>query len=265
MVATIDYWVTAAIMDDQMVAALLLRLKQAKTTAEKNPETLLPPLGWGIRQKRSRPSRFVCVAGVPVKEADSVRGSPVTPLSWSGGSGSSGGAAATADGIEEISRQASCSTSAGSGSKAFPANETTSSFSKRSKKKTFSELKDEENFLLKERLNLEKEIATMRTSIEEQSEKNQNLKRIKVDLNSDRARSGIRDDLIRETKTISPRKRKNSPVKEEPVSDSWRAVRSCSSDGGVFVLPDLNMTPSEDDVRMETLYGTIQLQHCQNT
>ncbi|KAL0739314.1 hypothetical protein Bca4012_015524 [Brassica carinata] len=114
-----DEWVAAAMTDDQMVAELLLRLKHAGTVAA---ETNLAPLRWGVRQRRSRSSRFG--GGVTSKkDVDSVRGSPKTPLSWSGGSGGGGGAsaspssAATADGFEDTSRQASCSTSTGSGSK----------------------------------------------------------------------------------------------------------------------------------------------------
>lgn len=118
-------WVAAAMTDDQMVAELLIRLKHAGTVVSENPGANLPPLQWGIRQRRSRSSRFGG-GGVLVslkKDVDSVRASPKTPLSWSGGSGSGGGggsaspSTATADGIEDISRQASCSTSTGSGSK----------------------------------------------------------------------------------------------------------------------------------------------------
>lgn len=118
-------WVAAAMTDDQMVAELLIRLKHAGTVVSENPGANLPPLQWGIRQRRSRSSRFGG-RGVLVslkKDVDSVRASPKTPLSWSGGSGSGGGggsaspSTATADGFEDISRQASCSTSTGSGSK----------------------------------------------------------------------------------------------------------------------------------------------------
>ncbi|XP_010546541.1 PREDICTED: uncharacterized protein LOC104818603 [Tarenaya hassleriana] len=261
-----DEWMTAALMCDQMVAELLLRLKQAKTTASENPEVILPPFRWGVRQRRSRYSRIagVFVAGGPMeKEADSVRGSPMTPLSWSGGSGSgrcsvSPSSAATADGFEGTSRQASCSTSAGSGSKALPANEIISSFSKRSKrKKTFPELKDEENLLLNERSSLEMEIATMRTNIKEQTATNEILKRIKFDLRSDCA---IQDhDLIIESNLdqacnpIPSRRHETSLAEEEPISGYCRS--GCSDGSFFFLLPDLNTVPSsEDDVCTETLY-----------
>lgn len=119
-----DDWVVAAMTEDDMVVELLLRLKHAGTVVADNPALNLPPLRWGIRQRRSRSSRFGGGGGVLVslkKDVDSARASPKTPLSWSGGSGSGGGSAspsaATADGFEDTSRQASCSTSTGSGSK----------------------------------------------------------------------------------------------------------------------------------------------------
>ena len=112
-----DEWVAAAMTDDQMVVELLLRLKHAGTVAAENPASNLAPMRWGIRQRRSRSSRFG--GGVTLKkDADSVRGSPKTPLSWSGGSGSGGASASPS--AEDTSRQASCSTSTGSGSKVLP-------------------------------------------------------------------------------------------------------------------------------------------------
>lgn len=123
MTAVKDDWVVAAMTDDEMVVELLLRLKHAGTVVADKPAVNLPPFRWGIRQRRSRSSRFAGggVGGVIVslkKDVDSVRASPKTPLSWSGGSGSRGGSASpSADGFEDNSRQASCSTSTGSGSK----------------------------------------------------------------------------------------------------------------------------------------------------
>lgn len=108
-----DQWVAAAMTDDQMVAELLLRLKHAGT---ETPETNPAPLRWGIRQRRSRSSRFGGGGVTLKKDADSVRGSPKTPLSWSGGSGGVGGDSASPS-AEDTSRQASCSTSTGYGSK----------------------------------------------------------------------------------------------------------------------------------------------------
>ncbi|KAJ4899162.1 Uncharacterized protein Rs2_13113 [Raphanus sativus] len=237
-----DEWVAAAMTDDQMVAELLLRLKHAGT---ETPETNPAPLRWGIRQRRSRSSRFGGGGVTLKKDADSVRGSPKTPLSWSGGSGGGGvggdsasPSAVTADGFEDTSRQASCSTSTGYGSKAFPTNEFTSSFSKRLKKnKSSSELKHEENLKLKERLHLEKEIASLRSTFDQQNVRNQRLKRIKLDLNSGRVKNETPVDLIR---------------KSQGESKPCRIEGKTATSESFFSLPDLNITPSED----ELLYGT---------
>ncbi|RIA05314.1 hypothetical protein BRARA_K00380 [Brassica rapa] len=230
-----DEWVAAAMTDDQMVVELLLRLKHAGTVAAENPETNLAPMRWGIRQRRSRSSRLG--GGVTLKkDADSVRGSPKTPLSWSGGSGSGGASASPS--AEDTSRQASCSTSTGSGSKAFPTNEITSCFPKRLKnKKSSSELKHEENLKLKERLHLEKEIASLRATFDQQNVMNQRLKRIKLDLNSGHVKNETPVDLIR---------------KSQGESKPCRIEGKTASSESLFFLPDLNITPSED----ELLYGT---------
>ncbi|XP_018480261.1 uncharacterized protein LOC108851342 isoform X2 [Raphanus sativus] len=229
-----DQWVAAAMTDDQMVAELLLRLKHAGT---ETPSTNPAPLRWGIRQRRSRSSRFGGGGVTLKKDADSVRGSPKTPLSWSGGSGGVGGDSASPS-AEDTSRQASCSTSTGYGSKAFPANEFTSSFSKRLKKnKSSSELKHEENLKLKERLHLEQEIASLRATFDQQNVRNQRLKRIKLDLNSGRVKNETPVDLIR---------------KSQGESKPCRIEGKTATSESFFSLPDLNITPSED----ELLYGT---------
>ncbi|CAN6819467.1 unnamed protein product [Brassica oleracea] len=231
-----DQWVAAAMTDDQLVVELLIRLKHAGTTVSENPSTNLPPLQWGIRRRRSRPSRFGGgVLFTLKKDVDSARVSPKTPLSWSDGSVSGGGASASpsADGLEDISRQASCSTSTVSGSKAFPTNVITSSFSKRLKRKklkSFSELKYEENLKLMERLDLQKEIASLRATLDEQNVRNQTLKRIKRDLNSGRVKNETPVNLIH---------------------NSQRESKCCRVEGNKtasFFLPDLNMAPSEDEI-----------------
>ncbi|KAG2319516.1 hypothetical protein Bca4012_054247 [Brassica carinata] len=247
-----DEWVAAAMTDDQMVVELLVRLKQAGTSVSENPSTNLPPLQWGNRKRRSRSSRFGGTLRVSVKkDVEAVRGSPKTPFSWSDGSGSGGGASASppsataADGFEDISRQASCSTSTGSRSKAFTTNVITSSFSKRLKRKKLkstSELKYEENLKLKERLDLQKEIASLRATLDEQNVRNQRLKRIKLDLNSGRVKNETPVDLF---------------LKSQGESKSCRAEgnqTASSENQESFFIPDLNMAPSEE---YEILHGTI--------
>ncbi|XP_010417289.1 PREDICTED: uncharacterized protein LOC104703053 isoform X2 [Camelina sativa] len=232
----VDEWVETALTDDVMLVELLLRLKHAGTVKSDNQAVNLPELRWGIRQRRSRPSRLggvVNVGGVGgylKKETDSARASPMTPLCWSGGSTSP--STATADGFEDTSRLASCSTS---GSKAI--NEFTSSCFWRSKKKkkTSFELKDAEHLHLKERLDLEK-IANVQATYFERNAKNQSLKRIKHAY-ADRGKT----DLISSKSNLEEsRKRRHLPIKNE--------------EKGFFFLPDLNMAaPTDED---ETLYGT---------
>ncbi|CAH2061054.1 unnamed protein product [Thlaspi arvense] len=247
-----DEWVTAALTDDEMVVELLLRLKHAGTVeSENNPAASPPLLRWGFRQRRSRPSRFgVGVGGFLKKETDSARASPMTPLCWSGGSGSGGStcpSAATADGFEDTSLQTSCSTSTGSGSKAVHAtNEITSSCSRRSKKNktTYMELKDAENFQLKERFHLEKKIANVQATYQERSAKNQSLKRIKLEY-SDR----IKNIPISKSNIVESRKRRHLPcsISEKLVKTEHSNIRASETKKGFFFLPDLNMTPTEED------------------
>ena len=107
---TQDEWVTAALTEDAVVVELLLRLKHAGTVES---AAIIPLLRWGSRKPRSR----LGVGGVLKKETDSARASPMTPLCWSGGSGSGGSSCPSADGFEDASRQSTCSTSTGYGSK----------------------------------------------------------------------------------------------------------------------------------------------------
>ncbi|CAN8229724.1 unnamed protein product [Cochlearia groenlandica] len=236
-----DEWVTAAMTEGQIVAELLIRLKHAETVVSNIPEANLTPLRWGIRQRRSRSSKFDGGGGVLVsskKDLDSVRASPNTPLSWSDGSGSGGSAspsAANADGFEDISLGASCSASTGSRSKVFTTNEMKSNFSKRLKKrKSSSRLNEEENLKLKERLVLEKEIAiSLQATYDKQHVRNKTLKRIKLDLNS---------SLVKNNETTV----------DKPQQHESKTCRGKENQGSFFFLPDLNMLPSEDDI----LYGT---------
>jgi hypothetical protein len=102
------------------------------------------------------------------------------------------------------------------------------------------ELKNEENLKLKERLDLEKEIASLRATFDEQNLRNQKLKRIKLDLNSGRVTNKKPVDLIRK-----------SQLERLQGSKSCKTSDS-QNQGSFFVLPDLNMAPSEEEI----LYGT---------
>ncbi|GMI81503.1 hypothetical protein like AT4G32030 [Hibiscus trionum] len=235
-----DEWVRAAMTDDNVVVELLVRLKQAPA-----PKSAVAALKWGIRQPRSKAMSMGCDTKRDGDLNVSTRRSPTTPLSWSGGG--SGGAASpsTADGFEETSKQISRSQPAApSRSKGTAGNETTSATTKRSRrKKTFAELKEEENLLLKERVNLKKEMASMRATCKEQRARNENLKRIKLDLNLQIAKH--------EAEALG-----YSPFPSHALDDRTAPVDSCNV--GKAALPDLNMMPVEDDSITETLYGTTR-------
>ena len=101
MMTAKDEWVRAAMTDDNVVVELLVRLKQAQA-APPAPKSVVAALKWGIRQPRSRPMLMRCDAKRDGDFNVSTRGSPTTPLSWSGG----GAAASTSatDDFEETSR-----------------------------------------------------------------------------------------------------------------------------------------------------------------
>ncbi|XVE53566.1 hypothetical protein DITRI_Ditri03aG0013100 [Diplodiscus trichospermus] len=255
-----DEWVRAAMTDDNVVVELLVRLKQAQASPSAAKSTVTA-LKWGIRQPRSRPMMIRCDAKRDGDFSVSTRGSPTTPLSWSGGGGAASPSAA--DGSEETSRYVLGSPPAASSrSKGTAASETTSTTTKRSRrKKTFAELKEEENLLLKERIYLKKEIASMSANCKVHRARNENLKRIKTEKNS----SFIADEPEK-VPSCQPCQRICSACAstlpshalddQKPMLDSCDEGKAISSEGSFFLLPDLNMMPDEDDSGAETLYGT---------
>ncbi|KAK8645225.1 hypothetical protein V6N13_119068 [Hibiscus sabdariffa] len=256
-----DEWVRAAMTDDSVVVELLIRLKQAQSAPPASKSAAVA-LKWGIRQPRSKPMSMRCDAKRDGDFNASSRRSPTTPLSWSGGGGAASPSAA--DGFEETSKQVSrCPPAAASRSKGSAGNETTTTTTKRSRrKKTFAELKEEENLLLKEKLNLKKEIASVRATLREQRARNENLKRIKLDLNLQIAKNGHEElpssqphQRVRSTVDLCPSTSPSPSPSPSPshalddrkeVSDSFNVVKA--------VLPDLNMMPGEDDYVTDTIY-----------
>ncbi|OWM86753.1 hypothetical protein CDL15_Pgr015789 [Punica granatum] len=258
-----DDWVRAAITDDTVVVELLVRLKQARASAPiktvaapvRAAVAELPPPRWGIRQPRTRLA-FRCDTASPVKGGDSRRNSPTTPLSWSAGTASSSG---TADGYEESDLPA-CGSSR---SKGIASNDSTSSLNKKLKrKKTFAELKEEENLLLKERIHLNKELATLNATFEDEKARNDSLKRMKLDFNTHtlknvagatseqlhKATHGphghfdrypLKNESTKLPTQVGPHNYAPSGVSQEPEPVEKRDAS--------FVLPDLNLMPSEDD------------------
>ncbi|XP_059658222.1 uncharacterized protein LOC132304513 [Cornus florida] len=247
---TTDDWMTAALADDAVVAELLLSMKHSSESYAP-PPLLLPPLGWGHRQQRSKPSAK--------KERDSTRCSPTTPLSWSGAT------ASPSDGCDESSRPSDPSSAARS--KGTFTTETPNKRSRR--KKTFTELKEEENLLLKEKIHLKKELETLQITLRDQKARSENLKRIKLDMGLQQTNKmlTISSDEPEEAISNQPNLMEASSFNRlltlpthstqdcPPSSDSHKVQKDVEPQERCFVIPDLNMTPSEEeDSGFDTLY-----------
>lgn len=141
---------------------------------------------------------------------------------------------------------------------------------KSKKRKTFAELKEEEGLLLKERVHLKKEIATLRATFKEQRTRNESLKRIKLDVDTNTTKITTTVSATCKPEKVNP----NAHGCESPstadhaalTSPKWVACPSGSSDSrqrcespemqiDSFLLPDLNMMPSEEDPFSEALNG----------
>lgn len=269
MGAAEDRWMAAAMADSGVVAELLVLLKRTRAAAAAAPvrSAVVLPMQWGVRQPRSRTAPRCEAAAATAsqrKEADSARNSPTTPLSWSGGGGGAS-PSATADGFEESSLPANRS-SGSARSKGIAQNDASClAVNKPRKKKTFAELKDEENYLLNERTHLKKDIARLRATFTEQIARNKSLKKMKLDLNllsgkrnvvtaddRDEATSGLHDKMEASTSDnpASSTSSERDVSKGHPSSSSSQYPEAATKDSdGSFLLPDLNMIPSED------LYG----------
>ncbi|CDP18797.1 unnamed protein product [Coffea canephora] len=279
-----DDWVTAALLDDSVVAELLSRLKQSSSSSSSSffcepPKPLSLPFGWGHRQPRSKPTATKKDSTTNTAPT-TTRCSPTTPLSWSGG------AASPSDGAyDDCSTRPLLSTSSSSsdpsrskGAFAIDAANVYSSNNKKSKKKrTFAELKEEEDLLLKERATLTRELASLHVTLEEQKARSENLKRFKIDLNlqtsgemcgttggGDRQ---VVDPPIKcsqmEVSTCDDAHHPSMPrfaVQDGFVSSgsSRRAETGVDLQESCFVLPDLNVTPAEEEFGPEVLHA-IQL------
>uniref|UniRef100_A0A7N0T8W8 Uncharacterized protein n=1 Tax=Kalanchoe fedtschenkoi TaxID=63787 RepID=A0A7N0T8W8_KALFE len=267
----IDEWTTAAVADDAQVADLLLRLKRSRETWHATTSTYskaavasastsggLASFRWGRRRARSRPGATRFIMNKEYKER--ATRSPTTPLSWSGGAGTSVSVSGNgvADGYEASSMM--CDRSYASRSKTS-ANDVANS-TKAKRKKTYIELKEEEGSLLQERQNLKRDLATMHLTLTDQRMTNESLKRIKtMNVQCRRiATSAVAEnrfvDVPTQTKTSTTEG--GSPLTFPPHETSIEipTVRppSCSyhdvpaaKHRESFMLPDLNMLPSIDE------------------
>ncbi|GFQ05627.1 hypothetical protein PHJA_002706800 [Phtheirospermum japonicum] len=243
-----EEWVKSAMLDDAMVGELLVRLHHAPPLP---PPPLLKraalPLEWSVRQRRSK---SVCANNNPKKPAH--RGSPTTPLSWSGATSFSGGSGGA--GSEESSRPVAFKLSDTTRSKVVNIDSEKTNSKRSRKKKTLAELKHEENLLLKERRDLKKEMATLRLYLERQRATNGKLKRMKVELqpcldkkskSTSLAEESISGQLHPESTashsipTIMPPVVPGNDITLQP-SASHDACPEEKTDAK-FVLPDLNM------------------------
>ncbi|KAJ8773949.1 hypothetical protein K2173_009380 [Erythroxylum novogranatense] len=256
MTTTKDEWVRAAMTDDMVVVDLLVRLKKAHGAAK---PLVVIPIRWGLRLPRSRPATVSSTRSDVAskrKEGDSFRRcSPTTPLSWSG----AGSPSATADGFEETSRHTNRSPS-GVRSKVNTNSLAVSSTIKRSrKKKTFAELKEEVSSLLKEKMQLKKELCTMRETFKEQSARNENLKKLKLHLKSS---STLHETICchtspdRDTSSFnhipSILSTRGQPDDHSLLQQSSEKDEAVSIHDAHFLLPDLNMTLCGEDFAMGT-------------
>ncbi|KAL9460140.1 hypothetical protein AB3S75_003359 [Citrus x aurantiifolia] len=256
-----EEWVKTAMSDDSIVVEMLLRLHQA----EPRPAPRLAPrkkgaapvlqLEWSVRQRRSRQK-------VRRKKGDATRASPTTPLSWSGATSVSGGAAD--GGFEESSKPSKPIDNARS--KVVATGETTAAKRSR-KKKTLAELKEEEGLLLKERRNLKNKLATLRLSFEQQRAENESLKRMKLDVLSQQSMQIVRASASQEA-VLNPHYQMKvlcvpscmilsthggcNDVKPLPPHGSSEVEGG--SIGSSFLLPDLNL-PVDPDSCSGNLYG----------
>ncbi|CAI9786799.1 unnamed protein product [Fraxinus pennsylvanica] len=241
-----EEWVKAAMIDDTMVVDVLVRLNQSQRAP---PPESIKQLKWSVRQRRSRPK--------PANGA-----SPTTPLSWSGGGGTS--LSCGCGDHEESSHSPPPppppKLAHHKRSKVNNINEK-STIKRSRKKKTLTELKEEEYLLLKERRELEREISASRVNLEKQRATNESLKRIKMEMQpipeqgptvvSEPTISGQVQEKIASCRPIFPSA--PPPVVPNdfvglqlPTSDDFPEPQVAAAPVVKFMLPDLNITFDEE-------------------
>ncbi|KAG5034192.1 hypothetical protein AAZX31_04G062400 [Glycine max] len=248
-----DEWVRAAMADDTVVVELLLRLKQG-TVSHKSHHQLIP-FSWGVKQPRSRSRLSAAVSRCDA--AVSTRCSPTTPLSWSAGT----------DSYEDSSRHHHhhAAISKATATSGYTGNSASTKRCRR--KKTFAELKEEESSLLKESIYLKKEIATVNANFEAQRAKNESLKRMKLDVGLKYHQNNPSSTSVEPQCVLAGQPHQRIVVSSEalirPIQDDTHSHASESRPNKIesttgksfFLIPDLNMMPSEDVSCTDNLCG----------
>ncbi|CDO98201.1 unnamed protein product [Coffea canephora] len=275
-----EEWVKVATVDDTAVAELLVMLKQVKQPQPSPPPLPAKPalsLEWSVRQRRSK-------AVVVQAKNQAPRASPTTPLSWSGATSLSGGCVGGGCGSggcsvdggpeEESSRPyplvRPSKRSGISRSKVIGTSENATNKRSR-KKKTLAELKEEEDMLQKERRQLKRELATIRLNLEKERARNENFKRIKLELQAPpvvesgptvKSDEAILDQHVQKMACVDPvpallpaiiaRNEEEGPV--QPSAEVSCCEGNKELTASKFVLPDLNI-PFEDNSSTDALCG----------
>lgn len=278
-------WVKEAMKDEFIVAELLTRLKMKKhddsgsSPSSSSGMKMMTSLEWGIRQPRSRQVMIRCSGGsnntsnqnqttstataVQIKKegggggGESTRASPTTPLSWStGGSGGGGGGGGVSicggDGYEDSSKLIRQRPTSAASLRSIKVNGTSEPNNRRArKKKTFAELKEEESLMLKERFHLKKELATLRRSWEEEKARNNQLKRIKMQVDLQHISSNQRVTTVISQEVIYSQSCNNGGIDQTLMLPM--VLIGARHDVGMSVVPPATLTlsnePKENEAR----------------
>ncbi|XP_034695497.1 uncharacterized protein LOC117921656 [Vitis riparia] len=229
-------WVEAALMNQSVVAELLIRLKYSDPAPMRSSHGVA--VDWSVRQRRSK--QILKEKGEPARD------SPSTPLSWRSATSASGGATD----VEDSTRADKASDMR---SKNIAVGES-SNIRKQRKRKTFAELKEEEELLLKERNHLQMELQTFTMNLKKQRAKNEHLKRVKLGTQSPPAKKAVAPSLAFKPVADQP-----APMVPTTVSGSGEyavphqylpngssKVQAVVKKEPRFLLPDLNQPLEED-------------------
>eukprot|EP00261_Vitis_vinifera_P036275 XP_019077518.1 PREDICTED: uncharacterized protein LOC100268101 isoform X2 [Vitis vinifera] len=224
-------WVEAALMNQSVVAELLIRLKYSDPAPMRSSHGVA--VDWSVRQRRSK--QILKEKGEPARD------SPSTPLSWRSATSASGGATD----VEDSTRADKASDM---------------------RSKTFAELKEEEELLLKERNHLQMELQTLAMNLKKHRAKNEHLKRVKLGTQSPPAKKAVAPSLAFKPVADQPHKQKAAcdpshpapmvptivtgsgeyAVPHQYLPNGSSKVQAVVKKEPRFLLPDLNQPLEED-------------------